>query len=114
MSKSRYLSELELFIVAAAARLGDEAYGAAIRREIESRAGRPINIGTIYATLARLESQGLLETWIARPEIAKRGSRSRRYCRTTPAGHRVLADTAGAVTRMLADLDLGLGGEETR
>ena len=58
---SRFLAEFELYVMLAAARLGEEAYGLAIRREIEARTGRPVSVGALYATLARLGEKGLME-----------------------------------------------------
>ena len=37
-----------------------EAFGMNVRREIESRTGRDVAIGAVYATLDRLESKGLI------------------------------------------------------
>jgi hypothetical protein len=37
-------------------RLGTDAYGMTVRREIEARTGREISIGAVYATLERLEA----------------------------------------------------------
>ena len=50
----KFLAEFELYVMMAIARLGDGAYGATVRREIEERTGRPVSIGALYATLARL------------------------------------------------------------
>ena len=47
----RFLAEFELYVMLAIAQLGDDAYGAAIRQEIESRTQRPVSIGALYATL---------------------------------------------------------------
>jgi len=40
-------------------RLGDEAYGVPISREIEQRSGREVLLGSVYAALERLEEKGL-------------------------------------------------------
>ena len=50
----------KLYVLLAATRLGDEAYGGSIRREIEARTGRPVSIGALYTTLGRLGEKGLL------------------------------------------------------
>ena len=55
------LGEFEYLIVSAAARLGDEAYGAAMRQEIEIVTGRRCSLGALYTTLDRLESKGIVE-----------------------------------------------------
>ena len=50
------LGEFEFFVLSASMRLGDEAYGATVRREIEDATGRPCPIGALYTTLDCLES----------------------------------------------------------
>ncbi len=55
------LGEFEYLLLTAAMRLGDEAYGAAIRQEIEVTTGRVCSIGGLYTTLDRLEKKGLLK-----------------------------------------------------
>src|SRR6185295_20006157 len=42
----------------------DSAYGAAIRQEIHARSGRDVSINAVYTTLDRLESKGLLKSWV--------------------------------------------------
>lgn len=37
-----------------------DAFGMKVRRELESRTGRDVAIGAVYATLDRLESKGLI------------------------------------------------------
>src|SRR6202045_3738777 len=79
------LGEFEYFLLTAAARLGDDAYGAAIRQEIEGTTKRRCSIGALYTTLDRLEAKGLLKTWMgqATPE---RGGRAKRMVRVTAKG----------------------------
>ena len=62
MAKGEFLGEFEQLVLIALLRLGDEAYGMAVRREIEARAGRDVSIGAVYATLDRLESKGLVRS----------------------------------------------------
>ena len=54
------LGEFEQIVLLAVARLGAEAYGMEIRREIEQRTERAVTIGAVYATLDRLEEKGYL------------------------------------------------------
>ena len=44
---TKHLAEFELYVMLAIARPDAEAYGAAVRREIEERAGRPVSIGAV-------------------------------------------------------------------
>lgn len=81
------LGEFEYVLITAAASLGDNAYGAAIREEIETSAQRKCSIGALYSTIDRLEAKGLLKTWMgeATPE---RGGRAKRMVQVTPSGVR--------------------------
>ena len=56
MGGSSYLSELELLVLLALIRLGDEAYGVSISAEIERQTGREPALGSVYATLERRRS----------------------------------------------------------
>src|SRR5271154_7021100 len=93
------IGEFEYLLITAAARLGDGAYGAAIREEIETATGRRCSIGALYTTLDRLQTKGLLKTWMG-DATPQRGGRAKRMVRLTPNG--VLAAKAfyDAVTRV--------------
>src|ERR1700716_4161236 len=93
------LGEFEYLLITAAAGLGDEAYGAAIRGEIEATAGRKCSIGALYTTIDRLETKGLIKTWMgnATPE---RGGRAKRMVRVTPKGVQAAKDFYDAVIRV--------------
>ena len=106
---ARFLPELELYVMLAVARLGDGAYGGAVRREIEARSGRSVSVGALYATLGRLEDKGLLSSRTAEPEPGKRG-RPRKYCRLTPAGDAALRHSSTLLARMMEGLPLAEGG----
>jgi len=103
MGKGQYLGEFELYVMAALARLGDDAYGMTIRREIESRAGRSVAIGAVYATLARLAAKGYVRFRISDP-LPIPGGRSRKHAALTAAGRRALAQSTSMLTRMLPGL----------
>ncbi len=96
----KFLPEFELYVMLAAARLGDGAYGAAMRREIEDRTGRPVSIGALYATLARLEDKGLVSMHPADPEPGRRG-RPRKYCRLSSEGEEAVRHSTEMLTRMM-------------
>ena len=93
------LGEFEYVLITAATRLGDDAYGAAIREEIETTARRKCSIGALYTTIERLESKGLLTTWMgeATPE---RGGRAKRMVRVTGKGVRAAKEFYDAVMRV--------------
>jgi PadR family transcriptional regulator PadR len=93
------LGEFEYLIVTAAAGLGDQAYGAAIREEIESSTGRRCSIGALYTTIDRLETKGMLRTWMG-DATAERGGRAKRMVEITPEGVRAAAGFYEAVMRV--------------
>lgn len=93
------LGEFEYLLITAAARLGDEAYGAAIREEIEAATGRKCSIGALYTTIDRLETKGLLETWMGEA-TAQRGGRAKRMVRVTVKGEKAAKGFYEAVTRV--------------
>lgn len=66
-------------------RLGDGAYGMAIRRELAERTGRDVAVGAIYTALARLEARGFVRSWLGEP-TPERGGRAKRHYRVLPAG----------------------------
>jgi PadR family transcriptional regulator, regulatory protein PadR len=92
------LGEFEYLVVSAAARLGENAYGAAIRQEIERTAKRSCSIGALYTTIDRLEAKGLIETRLG-AATAERGGRAKRMVRLTGKGVREAAAFYQAVTR---------------
>ena len=93
------LGEFEYLLLTAAARLGDDAYGAAIRREIQEATRRPCSVGALYTTLDRLEAKGLLETWMG-DATPQRGGRPKRMVRVTAKGSQAAVAFYAAVTRV--------------
>jgi DNA-binding PadR family transcriptional regulator len=92
MGKGENLGEFEQIALVVIARLGGESYGAPIRREIERRTGRAVAVGTVYATLARLEAKGFIKSWIGDP-TPERGGRRKNHVRLTSAGSAALNRT---------------------
>ena len=88
------LGSLEEQVMLAVVRTGDEAYGMNVRRELESVTGREITIGSVYATLDRLEAKGFVSS--SRAQEAA----SRRIFAVTPAGARSLALTRDTRERL--------------
>jgi DNA-binding PadR family transcriptional regulator len=79
------LGDFEQLVLLGVLRLGDQAYGAAIRQEIHARSGRDVSINAVYTTLDRLEAKGLLRSWTGEP-TAQRGGRRRKFYVVRPAG----------------------------
>ncbi len=97
------LGSLEHIVLLAVTRLGSNAYGVTVRREIESATGRDISIGAVYTTLVRLESKGLIQSQTGEP-TAERGGRAKRYFRMTADGEGALRNTHEIIVKMSAGL----------
>src|SRR5262245_24057438 len=92
------LGEFEYLMLTASARLGEEAYGAAIRQQIAESTGRSCSIGALYTTLDRLETKGLIKTWMGDP-TPQRGGRPKRMVRVTAKGIRAAASFYHSITQ---------------
>jgi DNA-binding PadR family transcriptional regulator len=97
------LTDFELMLVVAILRIGDEAYGVQIAREIEETSGRKVLLGAAYAALDRLERNGLVRSNVGSPTAA-RGGRARRFFRVTPPGVRAARDTQQALVALWRDV----------
>ena len=73
------VGEFEHFVLLALVRLGNGAYGAAIRREIRERTGRDASEGTVYMTLGRLEKKKMIVSYVGSPSPERGGRRRRHY-----------------------------------
>ena len=98
------LGGLELAALLAVARLGDGAYGLAVRRDLAARTGHDYSVGAIYTTLQRLEDKGLLTSRTSDP-LPVRGGRARRHFALTGAGAQALR----AAERRAAAVWAGVG-----
>lgn len=85
------IGSLELAALLAVVRLGNEAYGLAVREDLAERSSKDYSVGAIYTTLQRLEDKGLLASRASDP-LPVRGGRSRRQFRLTGAGARAIRD----------------------
>jgi DNA-binding PadR family transcriptional regulator len=93
------LGDFEQLVLLGVLRLGDAAYGAAIRQEIHARAGRDVSIGAVYTTLDRLESKGLVRSWTGAP-TPQRGGRRRKFYAVQPAGLAALRQAWQTISAM--------------
>ncbi|MCG6989959.1 MAG: PadR family transcriptional regulator [Gemmatimonadetes bacterium] len=109
MGDRTFLGEFEHLVLAAALRLGEGAYGAALMREIEERTGRSVQAGSVYITVQRLEEKGLVRCTLGEPTEG-RGGRPKRFVTPTPAGVRALADHREAMLRIWDGLEADLEG----
>src|SRR6185436_1116424 len=87
MAKREFLGGFELLVLLALMSLGDDAYGVPISEAIEESSGREVAIGSVYMTLERLETKGLVSSRLGEP-TAERGGRAKTYFRITAKGLR--------------------------
>jgi PadR family transcriptional regulator PadR len=104
MAGREHLGEFEQIVLLAVVRLGDNAYGVPIRREIEQRTGRSLTVGALYRTLDRLEEKAYLTSWFS-DSTPERGGRSKRYFKVESLGMRALRESREALTAMWEGLD---------
>ena len=109
MSRGTYLGDFELMIMLALMRLGEDAYGVPISREIEEQSGREVALGSVYATLERLERRGLVSSYLGKA-TAERGGKAKRYFRVSSKGLREAREARQALISMwrgLPELERG-------
>lgn len=99
MGKGDYLGEFEQLVMLALLRVGKEGYGMKVRREIEATTGRDVSIGSVYATLERLETKGYLDSRHSEPE-PDRGGKPRRTFSVNDSGRHALERSRIMMDRM--------------
>jgi PadR family transcriptional regulator PadR len=82
------LGTFEEQVMLAVLRTSGEAFGMAVRREIELVTGRDVAVGAVYATLDRLEAKRLVAS-----KRATQGGVSRRLFSVTRAGAQALDES---------------------
>jgi DNA-binding PadR family transcriptional regulator len=106
-SKAPVLGDFEQLVLMGVLRLDAEAYGAAIRQEIQARCGRDVSINAVYTTLDRLERKGFLRSWTGEP-TPLRGGRRRKFYALRPAGLAALRQAYHVFTAMADGLEARL------
>lgn len=93
--KKYQMGEFEEIVILTVGILYKEAYGVAIKQEIESRLKRKVSMGAMHSALVRLEDKGYLkslngeatEERMGRPkkyyQITALGKRAMEYCKQT-------------------------------
>ena len=96
--------DFEQLVLFAIFRLGSDAYGATVKRDIEARTGRSLAISAVYVTIARLEEKRLVRTFVGEP-LPERGGRRRKHVKLTAAGTRAVRDAYRTFKSMLDGLE---------
>lgn len=103
------LGEFEQLLLLALLRLGNDAHGVALRREIEKRTGRDVSAGAVYTALERLEARGLVRSSWGEP-TAERGGKRKKLYRIEPLGTTALSRSYTALQQMARGLAPKLEG----
>src|ERR1043165_6836170 len=104
-----HLGAFEQAVLLAIVRLGDEAYGRAILKEVQTRLERDVAAGAVHATLDRLERKKIIASRLE-PGTPIRGGRSRRFYRLQPRGVRALNDAREVMDNLWRGLTWPLKG----
>ena len=98
------IGELEQLILLAVLRLGPEAYGFSIARELETQAGRKLSRGALYTSLERLELKGFLR-WKLEAGGPNRAGLPKRVYSVTARGVTALRASHRVLSRMWRGLE---------
>ena len=98
------LGEFELLVLLSLLRLGNGAWGAAIRRDIQERTTRELPVSVVYVTLQRLEKKGLVRSYVGNPTAERGGRRRRHYLIDTP-GEQAVGRSFRTITALAAGLE---------
>jgi len=102
------LGAFEQAVLLAIVRLGEDAYGRAVLKEVQVRLDRDVAAGAVHATLDRLENKGLVASRLGSGTPIRSG-RPRRFYRVLPRGFRALNETRAAVESLWRGLEWPLG-----
>jgi DNA-binding PadR family transcriptional regulator len=101
------IGEFEQLVLLALVRLGNGAYGASIRREIQDRTRRDVPIGSVYVTLRRLERKKMVVSYVGLPSKERGGRRRKHYLLNEP-GQRALGRAYRAIKAMAQGMETQL------
>lgn len=87
--KKYQLGEFEEIIMLTIGILYKEAYGVAIKKEIESRLSRRVSMGALHTALVRLEDKGYIKS-ASGEATEERMGRPRRYYQLTALGKKAM------------------------
>lgn len=79
------LGEFEELVLMVVIVLKEDAYGVAIKSELEERLGNTLSVGSIQSALKRMEEKGFLTSTLGEATKKRGGKRKRIYSATTQA-----------------------------
>lgn len=110
--KKYQLGEFEEIVILTIGILYKEAYGVAIKNEIEERLLRSVSMGAMHTALVRLEDKGYIKSFNGDSSEERMG-RPRRYYQITALGKKAMEhskdtrnDLWKAIPKMVLDLKI--------
>jgi PadR family transcriptional regulator PadR len=110
--KKYQLGEFEEIVILTVAVLYKEAYGVAIKNEIETRLSRNVSMGAMHTALVRLEDKGYIKS-IDGEGTEERAGRPKKYFQITALGKKAMEysrDTRNDLWRAIPKVALELRG----
>jgi PadR family transcriptional regulator PadR len=99
MDKATHLRDFELMTLLVLLRLGEQAYGVPIARELKVHGRREVSLANVYATLEKLQEKGYVSSRPADP-TPERGGRAKRYFSITALGLKKVRETQRTLLRL--------------
>ncbi|HEX6890283.1 MAG TPA: helix-turn-helix transcriptional regulator, partial [Chryseolinea sp.] len=87
--KKYQLGEFEEIVILTIAVLYKEAYGVAIKNEIETRLSRNVSMGAMHTALVRLEDKGYIKSYDGEG-TEERAGRPKKYFQITALGKKAM------------------------
>jgi DNA-binding PadR family transcriptional regulator len=85
------IGEFEEIVMLTIGILGENAYGLAIKLEIEKRLNRPVSMGALHTGLYRLEEKGYLKSKLGEMTNV-RGGKPKRFFKVTASGQKAVKE----------------------
>lgn len=101
--KGTYLGEFEELVLLTVAVLFDEAYGLAIKKELEKQTNRSVSIGAVHAACNRLQDKDYLEARYGEA-TAKRGGKRKKLYTVTVQGQAALSSAKAMRDRLWSNI----------
>lgn len=87
--KKYQLGEFEEIVILTIGVLYKEAYGVAIKKEIEKRLSRNVSMGALHTALVRLEDKGYIKSYDGEA-TTERAGRPKKYFQITALGKKAM------------------------
>jgi len=105
---ARHIGELEHMVLLAIVRLGPDAYGMSVLRELAERADRKVSRGALYLVLERLVQKEYLVASMGEPS-PERGGRAKRFFQLTDEGREALRASGRSLMALWDGVEFLLG-----